>query len=169
MFVCKGNRKSLFLFQKCVNKGDLEYILRPEMKYTNRRRLNIRSYACALDGISWSDVYRSASAGIATDDLKTHICSACRLARYCSSKCQDESWRAHHRKPCRILVQQQDTLRLARFRNKCEDLESQHDVRTYAQAWKIIWANHLPSSRTTSRRLSRKTLLNKFQLTIISE
>ena len=100
---------------------------------------------------------------------KTHICGACRLARYCSGKCQDESWRAHHRRACKILLQQQDTLLLAQFRSECEKLESQHHVCTYAQAWKMIWANSLPSSRTTSRRLSRKTRLNKFLLINISK
>ena len=73
MFVCKENRRSVFLFQNCVNKENLKYILRPEMKYTNQRRLDIRSYPCALDSISWSDVYRGASAGTATDDVKRHI------------------------------------------------------------------------------------------------
>ena len=96
-------------------------------------------------------------------DKHCRICSACRLARYCSAGCQDASWRAHHKKACKILVEKQDTLKLDQFRSFCEVLESQHIVCTYAEAWKVIWANSLGKSHTSSGRLSRTFLLERLQ------
>jgi hypothetical protein len=63
------------------------------------------SEACAYSGRKGS--VQPATAPAPVDPKPLHLCSECKLVRYCGRECQMAAWRAVHRHTCKLFTSAQ--------------------------------------------------------------
>lgn len=97
--------KGTFTTRAC-EAGDVVFSLdRPLIATLDRARIADTCSWC----FSWTDLPGLSGAGI-NQTAKVNWCSGCKKVKYCSKRCQSQSWKAIHKRECKELASQAEPL-----------------------------------------------------------